>query len=527
MRCTAAPDGLRSHMLRAGWVAAAHVLRRPASTQVLPMSRFFKRSTNVFRKVKWTFIGIMMSLLTIVLVATLLVFNMTAYNNDREEVSNALDYALDAGPEGLGLPTIGGPMGGASKTSKSTGAQSGSDTQSSQSGSGGVEVEVGTDGTFEVATGEKSPRFSNNIPVYVVIADSNGNVAMASNTASMDPALLAQAISESFDQDNQSGELSDLSLFYSWRQTYDGYRFAFADSTDFHNTVNSRTLYSVLLGAGVLCVLFVVSIFLSRFAIKPVEEAWASQQRFIADASHELKTPLTVILANNDIVRSHPDSTIQEQSRWIDGTHEEAQKMQGLVQDLLVLAQTEPDGMQLQSNSMKLTPVDFSSLVEKDMLQFEAVAFEGGVELNDDIDEDLHVMADPDKLERVVRVLLDNACKYAKVTDDEPVGEDHGGDGIGSLAVNVSLKAVKNDAVLKVNNNGRPIPPEDLPHVFDRFYRSDKARSDKAEGFGLGLPIAKNIVTNIGGTIDVESSAHDGTTFTAKIPISKNVASEE
>jgi len=272
------------------------------------------------------------------------------------------------------------------------------------------------------------------------------------------------------------------------------------------------------LGAGVLAVLFVISMLLAKLAMRPVEEAWAGQQRFIADASHELKTPLTVILANTDIIESQPpDSTIEDQSRWIEGIHEESIKMQGLVQDLLVLAQTEPDSDRLGSAPAQLVTVDFSSMVEKDILQFEAVAFESGVIIEENLAEGLSVKADPDRLDRVVRVLLDNACKYVKDIDDDVSDVAYRTDPV----VRVMLNSERSQAVLKVNNGGKPIPPEDIPHVFDRFFRSDKAHSDKTSGFGLGLPIARNIVTGIGGTIAVESSAEAGTTFTVKLPLVK------
>ncbi len=280
-----------------------------------------------------------------------------------------------------------------------------------------------------------------------------------------------------------------------------------------------------------------------------MRRAWDGQQRFIADASHELKTPLTVILANNDIVLAHPDSTVEEQRRWIEATNDEAERMQGLVKDLLVLAQTEPDNIQTFRANLQMETLDFSSIVEMDILQFEAVAFDKGIEMEEHVEEGLMVKADSDKLERVVRVLLDNACKYASCGSDdaeaEATAEAATEAGVepstlreaGSLVagpngfvapavfstrtnyVKVDLHREKSQGVLVVNNGGDPISPEDLPHVFEKFYRSDKARTGKTEGHGLGLSIAKNIVEGFGGTIEVESNIFDGTTFTVRLPL--------
>ena len=390
------------------------------------------------------------------------------------------------------------------------------------------------------------------------------------------------------------GELSNLGLFYSSHEEIGHTVMAFADSSNFHSEVSERILYSVIACVVILAILLAIALGLSRFALRPVKEAWSGQQRFIADASHELKTPLTVILANNDIINAHPEATIAEEQRWIDSTHEEALKMQNLVRDLLILAQTEPDNVQAFRANLQLEVVDFSGLVEKDILQFEAVAFDKGIELADDIEQGLNVEADSEKLERVVRVLLDNSCKYAgavsgendgpdtdsecaansscdecvvdssenecdqapedehqvsdeaaaklasvwtdsteenqntyntqtsAIEDDEVYGEYDEDDEFvfnSDKVVHVSLKRERSNAVLRVNNMGNVIDPEDLPHIFEKFYRSNKARTGSAEGFGLGLSIAYNIVKNFGGSISVTSNTQDGTTFIVKLPL--------
>ncbi|MGI6216764.1 MAG: sensor histidine kinase [Coriobacteriales bacterium] len=529
-----------------------------------------------------------MSLLTVVLVIVLLIFNVVSYNAEIEAVRDALTYSLEVGPEGAGLPNVGTIVqeesgdfsssgvsfesetvkttdengnvttqstvtvtGGSTDSSSGDSSTSASGTQSSASDTSNQSTDSSNSTTAQASdtssssstqssnsttststkTMEDRPlRDDNHIPVFCVTVDEYGNIISSSTTVSMDSSLLSSAVSEVLASDSTSGELSDLGLFYDSKEFSDGLRIAFADSSSIYQNNTNRIITSTLIGLATLAVLFVISMLLSKLALRPVEEAWSGQQRFIADASHELKTPLTVILADIDIVKSRPESTVSEQSRWIDGANEEALKMQGLVQDLLVLAQTEPDSVQVEGASKQFVTVDFSSLVEKDILQFEAVAFEKGVIFDDEIEEGLSVFADQDKLERVVRVLLDNAIKYS-VQDEQPSDEDSGEDSVqdeqpsgedSESVVKVRLNKDKSHAILKVNNGGKPISQEDLPHVFDRFYRSDKARSGNTEGFGLGLPIAKNIVNGIGGTITVDSNAVNGTTFTVRIPLAHN-----
>ncbi|MGI6221119.1 MAG: sensor histidine kinase [Coriobacteriales bacterium] len=462
----------------------------------------------MFRKLKWTFIGITMSLLAVVLVAVLVVFNVVSYNAEVDSIRSSLFSAMEMGPGEMGLPNIGLSMGGLDDDLLD-------DLLDDDFSDGDVDDVDDDDSTAASQNGMRPPhegqggRMGASIPVHCVTVSALGVVTDTSSGTYMDSDVLSVAVSRVSGTDDDFGELADLGLFFASRELSSGStRMAFANSSDLHDSTTQRIFFSVLIGIGALAVLFVISLLLSKLAMRPVEEAWKGQQRFIADASHELKTPLTVILANNEIISSNPGDTVAEQSRWIESTHEEALKMQGLVQDMLVLAQTEPDNIQVADAPRELVTIDFSGMVEKDILQFEAVAFEGGVSIAEQIEPGLRVKADSERLERVVRVLLDNAIKYSKT----------GAAGMGDMTVRVSVSRERNSAVLAVNNGGSPIPPDDLPHVFDRFYRGDKARTEQG-GFGLGLPIAYNIVTGLGGTISAASDAANGTTFTVKLPL--------
>ena len=179
--------------------------------------------------------------------------------------------------------------------------------------------------------------------------------------------------------------------------------------------------------------------------------------------------------------------------------------MQGLVGDLLELAKMDEEEAAAGTGGSRANfePVDLSDLVEGELLQFESVAFERGVQLEPYVQPGISLFGNKQRLRRLASTLIDNACKYV----------DEGG------VVEVTLSETGKQAKLTVRNTGAPIAPEDLPHVFDRFYRADKARTSGAGGHGLGLAIARAIAEEHRGTLTVASTQEAGTTFTATLPI--------
>ena len=191
----------------------------------------------------------------------------------------------------------------------------------------------------------------------------------------------------------------------------------------------------LLVGVVALAAFFLISIFFSRWALRPVEHAWNQQKQFVADASHELKTPLTVILANTAILRSHPRDTIADQRQWVESTQVEALRMQDLVNDMLELARPDDDRASAET---AFSVVDLSDLVENLALQFESVAFERNVELDCEVEGNVRAKGLEKRLERLVSTLLDNACKYARA----------------SSSVRVTLSASEREATFRVVNDG-------------------------------------------------------------------------
>ena len=194
----------------------------------------------------------------------------------------------------------------------------------------------------------------------------------------------------------------------------------------------------------------------------------------------------------------HPDDTVASQQEWLESTREEGGRMKKLIDDLLFLAKSDADRMPIT-----LTDINFSDLVFGCALTYEPVAFEKGILVDSQIEPDLMAHADEGQMKQLVMILLDNACKYCSEKG----------------TITVTLKKQQSDLMLSVNNPGEPIPAENLPHLFERFYRLDESRtSQKAGGHGLGLSIAKTIAELHKGSIEAASTLEEGTTFTVKLP---------
>lgn len=348
--------------------------------------------------------------------------------------------------------------------------------------------------------GDEEDRSASMVPVFsVTVEDGQVTAVRDDELVDVSEETALQAAQEALDTGQDRGILSDLGLRFLLERTPEGaVRIAFADQTWERSSMRTLVLSCLLIWLLAMAAFFFVGLFLSSLALRPVEKAWKQQRQFVADASHELKTPLTVILANTGIVLAHPEEPVATQAKWLGYTQEEARQMKGLVEDLLFLAKS--DAARLAAHPAQ---VDLSQLVQGCLLPFEPVAFEAGVALDAQVDPGLTLTGDEGQLRRLVRILLDNAVKYA---------------GPPAPAVTVTLTRQQDRLRLTVHNTGDPIPPEHLPHLFERFYRADAARDRSQGGYGLGLAIAKSIVETHRGKISVTSAAGSGTTFTVLLP---------
>lgn len=347
-----------------------------------------------------------------------------------------------------------------------------------------------------------------NLPTYSVFVAWDGNIYIDSNlNVQMDSTILSIAVQTALSQctartDICTGRIDDYNLYYMVKSVDGGYRLAFADSTNYDKSVQHMYAAFAVGWVALMLVLLGITLYLSHYVARPVEAAWKNQQRFIADASHELKTPLTVILADTSILQQSPNKTVQEQQNWIEDITSEAERMRRLTEEMLTLARADAG----EDVSVAVSNVNLSQLAERACLQFEAAAFERGLFINEQIENDLHVTGSQDRLDNALKTLLENACKYGAGTGQP---------------VSFTLKRDGKHAVLKVTNGGS-IAPDDLPHVFDRFYKSDKSRVQEGESmsFGLGLSIAKSTVEQHNGSITV-TSGNGLTTFTVTLPLAK------
>ncbi len=350
------------------------------------------------------------------------------------------------------------------------------------------------------------------VAVYNVNPDGMYSTLYDYTSVSIPEAVILNANETVINSPQDEGYLEQYSLFYSKapsRSIQGNCLIAYADGSSMKDW-QSLVFILVVVGLSALIVFFVINIKFSKWAVKPIAISIKQQQQFTADASHELKTPLTVILANMAILKSQKDDSVESQMQWIDSTQLEAERMQLLVNDMLALSR--PDS---QKQQVICEDIDYSDLVEGEVLQFESVAFERGVELESSIEAGLYVSGNTERLCRMVGTLVDNACKYADVqeTSDEKPRVD-------VTLVEKTVNSIRaNTAELIVHNNGSAIPEEDLPFIFNRFYRADKARTSSKGGYGLGLAIGQEIAKEHNGNITVSSSPEEGTTFTVTLPL--------
>ena len=311
----------------------------------------------------------------------------------------------------------------------------------------------------------------------------NNHAVIATDTVNQALELALQSVPE-------EGFLSELNLAYVCRQLDDGVIVVLANTRSIRTSINRSLFFGLIAFFSGMAICYVISLYLSGVAIRPIETAWRQQKQFIADASHELKTPLTVILANHNIIASHGNETVAQQIQWLNATAEEAESMRLLIDEMLTLAKAEDEQL-----FPHLQHIDISSLIEEEVLFLEPVAYEAEIPLDARIQKNLTMETDPQMLKKLVVILVDNAVKHGRA----------------GSPVTITLTGPK-PKQFSVHNYGAPIPEEDLPHVFDRFYRSDKSRS--TEGHGLGLAIAQSIAQKLQAELTVTSSEQWGTTFT-------------
>ena len=335
------------------------------------------------------------------------------------------------------------------------------------------------------------------LPFFTVNISESGEItAFGSDYFDLtDKDMLRKLVDKADETSKETGVLTDYNLRYF--KSYSEFRKAivFADVSSEKAMIKGLVRNSVIIGLIGYVIFFLISLLLAKWVTKPVEKTWNEQKQFIADASHELKTPLTVIMTNAEMMN---DKSYSEKDRdsFAKNILSTSKRMRGLVESLLELARLDNNRAPVKKES-----IDLSKLINDSILPFEPLFYENDTELSADIDKGIGIEGDKDKLRQVVNILLDNALKYSDPAEK----------------VTIKLKRQSANCVLSVTGLGTPLSREECQNIFKRFYRVDKARND-GQSYGLGLSIADSIISEHNGKIWAESE-NGYNTFFVSLPL--------
>ena len=300
-------------------------------------------------------------------------------------------------------------------------------------------------------------------------------------------AELESAARQVLEKSDTNGVIDNL-VYY--RMDKGGYTLvSFMDNTIIRESMNTLFRYTLIFGGVAIVALYFLAVYLAKKIVTPLEESYQKQKQFISDAGHELKTPVSVVSANAELLSREIGD-----NQWLANIQYENERMGKLVGQLLELARTENVKPQMEY-------LDLSRLVAGGVLPFESVAFENGLTLDSQITDGIITLGNSTQLSQLVSILVDNAIRHAR----------------NGKEIFISLTHTRSNAVFTVINDGEPIPQEQMTQLFERFYRADEARNGEDKHYGLGLAIAKAIVEAHNGKIEV--LCYDGKVcFTARLP---------
>ena len=479
-----------------------------------------KRSNPLIRKLRIKFISMMMGVVVLFL---LVIFGAQYFSSKRSMESDsqaALNNALNTAsfpwdlpdpeptpfPNGNNLPGI----------TNNTELQEGS------FGNNGITVDGQRGRGWNDRSGNRMADFANRqdrVAILIAYYETDGSVTIRRNDIFFigTEEDVKEIVTAAVAKEESSGSLESHNLRYTKKTMPNGsVAVAFADISNEMSMLQSTLIRSIWISLGVIVVLFLLSLWFSRLATRPVERAWDDQKRFVADASHELKTPLTVIMSNTDMVTRSLDKMLTDQSLGIEAdspaagklkrnlhrmenVSEESNRMKELIGELLDVARGD-----LEQHPENFREISFSEVVEDSLLSWESVYYEAGKTLTGRIDPDLTVTGDRTLLRRLTGILIDNALKYSSDASE--------------VLVRLCREKIhgKKQLHLSVENAGTPLTPEEISHLFDRFYRADSSREQIA-GYGLGLSIAESITESHRGSIWAEAKDH-GNCFHVTLP---------
>ena len=331
---------------------------------------------------------------------------------------------------------------------------------------------------------DENTRFMDSI-VYTVLLDSNNNIKDIINHSNnkIDNSEISKLAKDILNKKDIKDRYIGCLYLNNYSYNYlSGTALVILDNSNIKTNLLKSLGVSFLIFIFLETIIFIISKLITNWIIKPVKESFDKQKQFIADASHELKTPLSVIVASSEALEENP-----KEKKWLNNIKEESNRMNLLITDLLELAKTEQKIVDFKDG-------DLSKIVELSTLTFEGKAFESNIKIDYDIEPNIKMRMVENNIKQLVEILLDNGVKHSKAKS----------------TINISLKENNNQIELLVKNKGEAIPKGEEEKIFERFYRVDKSRNRDSNRYGLGLAIAKNIVLNHNGKISAYSS--DGTT---------------
>jgi len=312
---------------------------------------------------------------------------------------------------------------------------------------------------------------------YTFILDRNNNIIhqISHNENGLDNKIINKAskiISTNYHSNIKINFLYFSDTSYNFKS---GEYLVIVDTSNIRYRLSSLLLISILILGLSEILVYYVSKKITKWITDPVEETFNKQKDFIADASHELKTPLAVMMASIDCIEVN-----KKNEKYINNMKSESDRMNNLITKLLDLSKSESG-----TNKELYTINNLSKIVEKRALVFESLAFENNVNINTNIEKDIILKCSKSEIDEVVSILIDNAIKHSYKNSE----------------IQVNLYKDKNNIILDVVNNGKDISNDEYEKIFERFYRGDKSRNRDSNRYGLGLAIAKNIINNHNGQI--------------------------
>lgn len=332
---------------------------------------------------------------------------------------------------------------------------------------------------------EEFPKNVESVDFFVLMADTDGNYVASRNNDDIDSETAQKYITKILKSNLITGTVDHYQFCIA--EKANGTLIALTDKSAEIDMLHNLTRTTVIIGIISIIALSAASYFISGLIVQPIERAFNNQKQFISDASHELKTPLTVIATNADVLQGEIG-----QNRWLNYIMDQAERMNVLVNELLNLSRLENT-----SKNMPMTEFNLSQAIEKTALPFECVAFDSNKRFELNIVEDLYIVGSEQHIKQMAAIFIDNALKYS----------NDGG------MIRVTLAKQGDKKVLYVYNTGQGIKEEEKDKVFERFFRSDSSRNRSSGGYGLGLAIAKTIIDRHKFRVHIENNPGRGVCF--------------